>query len=70
MWGVRYTPYPPDHGLALARVLRVIEIITARPEVTDAEVVSQLVAESVGRVDAELLIRFVPSALSWPVLKG
>src|SRR5262249_46017374 len=63
------TPPPRDHGLALARVLRVVAIIAARPDTADTEVVAQLVAEGVGRVDAELLVRFVPSALSQPLLK-
>ena len=63
------TPHPPDHGLALARVLRVVEIIVAQPDIADNEVVARLVAEGVDRVDAELLVRFVPSALSWPLLK-
>jgi hypothetical protein len=61
--------YPPDHGLALARVMRVIDVIVGRPDIRDDEVVALLVGEGVGRVDAELLIRFVPSALSYPVLK-
>lgn len=65
----RYFGFPPDHGLALARVLRVVEIITGQPDIADNEVVALLVAEGVGRVDAELLVRFVPSALSQPVLK-
>ena len=46
-----------------------IDIIAARPDLADDEVVAQLVAEEVGQVDAEMLVRFVPCALSLPVLK-
>jgi hypothetical protein len=63
------TPYPPDHALALSRVLRVIDIITARPEIHDDEIVATLVGEGVDPVDARLLIYFVPSALTYPILK-
>jgi hypothetical protein len=61
--------YPPDQGLALARVMRVIDIIVGRPDTRDDEVVTLLVGEGVDRVDAELLIRLVPCALSYPVLE-
>jgi hypothetical protein len=64
------TPYPPDHGLALARVLRVVELITGRPDIRNDEVEAALVAEGVGPVDARLLTFLVPSALAYPMLRG
>jgi hypothetical protein len=48
-------PYPPDHGLALARVLRVVELITGRPDIRDDEMEAALVGEGVGPVDARSL---------------
>jgi hypothetical protein len=61
--------YPASHAEALERVMRVIDLIAAHPNITDVEVVAALVVEGVGGVDAELLIRFVPCALSFPLLK-
>jgi hypothetical protein len=63
------TVYPPDHKLALACALRVVDLITARPDIRDDEVVTALVGEGVGQVDARLLVLFVPCALSYPVLR-
>jgi len=63
------TPYPPDHGLALARVLRVVELITGRPDARDDEVEAALVGEGVEPVDARLLTLLVPSALAHPMLR-
>ncbi len=61
------TPYPADHAVALARVLRVIEIIAVQPDLN--EVVVLLVDEGVGKVDAQLLVLFVPMALGFILLK-
>jgi hypothetical protein len=47
----------------------VVDLITGRPDIPDSEVVTALVGEGVGRVDAELLVRFVPCALSYPMLR-
>jgi hypothetical protein len=58
--------YPPDHALALARVLRVIEIIADRPDISNEELVAQLVSDGIDPVDAHLLMAFVPTALSYP----
>jgi len=60
--------YPASHGEALDRVMRVIDLIAARPEISDEEAVSALMRDGIGEVDAELLIRFVPSALSFALL--
>jgi hypothetical protein len=62
-------PYPPDHGLALARVLRVVDLVTGRPDIRDDEVEAALIGEGVGPVDARLLTLFVPCALSYPMLR-
>ena len=61
--------YPSDHGLAHARVMRVFDLIAAHPDISDVEVVGQLVTEGINPVDAELLIRFVPSAMAYATLK-
>lgn len=61
--------YPTSHELALERVMRVIDLIAARPDITDEDAVAALTAEGVGEVDAELLIRFVPCGLSFALLK-
>ncbi|MCX8138650.1 MAG: hypothetical protein N3E46_03095 [Gemmataceae bacterium] len=60
--------YPPDHAVALARVLRVIEIIADRFDISNEELVEQLVSEGIDRVDAFLLMAFVPTALSYPIV--
>lgn len=62
-------PYPADHGLALARALRVVDLLSARPDLHDKEVEAALVGEGVGPVDAWLLTLFVPSALTYPVIR-
>jgi hypothetical protein len=61
--------YPDSHAQALERVMRVIDLIAARPDITDEEAVADLMREGVGEVDAELLIAFVPCALSFALLK-
>ena len=61
--------YPASHEEALASVMRVIDLIAARPDITDEEVVGILVGNGISEVDAELLIRFVPCALSFALLK-
>jgi hypothetical protein len=50
-------------------VLRVVDLLTARPDIRDDEVVAALVAEGVGPVDARLLVLFVPCALAYPMLR-
>jgi hypothetical protein len=49
--------------------MRVIDLIAARPDITDEDVVVALMRDGVGEVDAELLIRFVPCAMSFALLK-
>ena len=61
--------YPASHAQALERVMRVIDLIAARPDITDEQAVAALMREGVGELDAELLIRFVPCALSFAMLK-
>jgi hypothetical protein len=63
------TVYPASHEEALERVMRVIDLIAARPNLTDEEAVAALVRDGVGEVDAELLTRFVPCALAFALLK-
>jgi hypothetical protein len=61
--------YPASHGDALAGVLRVVDLIAARPDSYDDEIVEALVRDGAGEVDAELLVRFVPMAFSFALLK-
>ncbi|QJW94067.1 hypothetical protein [Frigoriglobus tundricola] len=63
-------PYPQDHGLALGRALRVVGLLSSRPDMRDEEVEAALIGEGAGPVDAWLLTLLVPSALSHPVLRG
>jgi hypothetical protein len=61
--------YPASHELAYERVMRVIDLIAARPNIADEEAVAALVAGDIAEVDAELLIRLVPCVLSFALLK-
>jgi hypothetical protein len=61
--------HPASHDEALDRVMRVIDLFGARPELSDEEAVAALVRDGVGEVDAELLVRFVPCGLSFALLK-
>jgi hypothetical protein len=49
--------------------MRVIDLIAARPDISDEEAIATLTRNGIGEVDAELLIRFVPCALSFALLK-
>jgi len=61
--------FPPSHDLALQHVMRLIDLVAERPDIDDHEAVAALVQSGVREVDAELLIRFVPCALSFALLK-
>lgn len=61
--------YPISHGDALERVMRVIDLIATRPDISDQDAVAALVLDGIGKVDAELLLWFVPCALSFALLK-
>ncbi len=61
--------YPVSHDVALERVMRVIDLIGARPDITDQDAIASLVREGIGDVVAELLIRFVPCGLAFALLK-
>lgn len=60
--------YPTDHMLAHSRVMRVIDVITSRPDISREEVIALLMSEGIEPVDAKLLVSFVPEALSYPLL--
>src|SRR5579862_711542 len=66
---IRPPAYPESHSEALEWVLRVVDIIGARPSITDDEIVASLVRDGANKVDAELLVRFVPCAMSFALLK-
>ncbi len=61
--------YPSSHGVALKRVMRLIDLVAARPDIADEGVVAALAQSGVGEVDAELLVRFVSCACHWRLLK-
>ncbi len=50
--------------MALERVMQFIDLVASRPDIDDQTAVAELVRGDIGEVDAELLVRFVPSALS------
>jgi hypothetical protein len=60
-------PYPVNHSVAAERVLRVVDLIAAAPDQSDDELVAAMVQEGAAKVDAELLVRFLPIAFSWAV---
>lgn len=61
--------YPASHEVAYERVMRVIDLISVHPDISDEEAVATLMRDGIGDVDAELLIRFVPCGLSFALLK-
>lgn len=63
------TVHPAQHDAAVARVMRVVDLIAAQPHITDEDAVAALVRDGVGEVDAELLIRFVPCGMSFALLR-
>jgi hypothetical protein len=63
------TVYPPSHEKVLERVMRVIDLIAARPNISEEELVAALSRDGVDEVDAELLVRFVPCAFAFAFLK-
>lgn len=60
--------YPTDHTLTRARVMRVFEVMAARPEISHEEMITLLVSEGIEPVDAKLLVGLVPEAISYPIL--
>jgi hypothetical protein len=61
--------YPASHDVALERVMRVIDLIGAHPDISDEGAIASLVRDGIGDVDAELLIRLVPCGLAFALLK-
>lgn len=61
--------HPASHDEALGRVMQLIDLFGAQPDLSDEDAVAALVRYGVGEVDAELLIRFVPCGLSFALLK-
>jgi hypothetical protein len=53
--------YPDSHARALERVMRVIDLIAGRPDITDEEAVAALMREGVGEVDVVDRVRAVRS---------
>lgn len=66
---LRRHAYPASHSVASQRVLRVVEMIAAEPDRSDDQFVTALVQEGIAKVDAELMIRFVPTAFTWALLR-
>ena len=61
--------YPASHDDALSRVMAVVDLIAAQPDISGEDVAAALVREGIGEVDAELLVRFVPCGMSFALLK-
>ena len=61
--------HPASHDEAVARVLQVVDLMAARPDISDEDVVAALVRDGVGEVDAELLVRFVPCGMAFALLR-
>jgi hypothetical protein len=61
--------YPASHSRASDRVLTVVDLIGERPDRSDDDIVQALVRDGVAKVDAELLVRFVPAAFTWVLLR-
>lgn len=61
--------YPVSHEEAFDCVMRVVDLIAACPEISDEELVARLMQNGVAKVDAELLVVFVPCAFSFALLK-
>jgi hypothetical protein len=58
-----------SHNETLMRVVSVIDLIAARHDITDHEIIVALVESGVGELDAEVLVRFVPCAFAFALLK-
>jgi len=61
--------YPPSHDLAMERVLLTVNHLRSDPEIDDEILANALQNQGVPRVDAELLVLFVPIAFTWAILK-
>jgi len=61
--------HPAAHDEAAARVMQVVDLIAAQPDISEEDVVAALVRDGVPEVDAELLVRFVPCGMSFALLK-
>jgi hypothetical protein len=49
--------------------MQFIDLVASRPDIDDEQAVVALVRCGIGEIDAELLVRFVPCALSFALLK-
>ena len=56
------------HEKAIDGVLRVITLVAARPEISDASLVASLEQQGFSYVHAEKLCIFVPCAFAWAVM--
>jgi hypothetical protein len=61
--------YPADHAVAGERVLKYVDVVAADPALSDDQIVVELVRQEVPALDAELIVRFVPMAFAWTVLR-
>ncbi len=59
----------PDHQSAHQAVVEALQVMGAHPEASEDEIVQMLQARGYSAIVAEKLNAFVPSALSWPLLK-
>jgi hypothetical protein len=61
--------FPPDHAVASERVLKFVDVVAANHDVSDDQIVAALIQQDVPKLDSELLVRFVPMAFTWRVLR-
>jgi hypothetical protein len=61
--------YPADHRIAEQRIYQFVQVIAQSPEADDDTVVESLVKIGLPRIDAELLLAFIPSAFAWIVMQ-
>ena len=61
--------YPASHELAMQRVLLTVKGFHETPDIDDETLVAQLCDADIPKVDAELLVLFVPMAFSFAILR-
>jgi hypothetical protein len=61
--------YPISHQEAIDHIFKYIEAITSKPSQSDDDFVKILLSQSISRIDAELIVRFVPIAFTWVLVR-
>ena len=63
------TMFPADHATASDGVFMFIDLIANQHDLTDEAITSALVEQGISKLDAELIVRFVPMAFAWTILR-